>query len=387
MSHPRDLFSLPEGLHYLNCAYMSPLPRRVEEAGVAGLIRKRVPSAIAPADFFADGNRIRALFGALVNAPADRIAIVPSASYGLAVAARNLTVASGQNIVVAAEQFPSNVYLWRRLAAEAGAQVRTVPRPRSARRGEAWNAAILDAIDSGTAVVATGHVHWTDGTLFDVSAIGAAARAVGAAFVLDATQSAGALPLDVQALQADAVVVAAYKWLLGPYGIGVAYYGERFSEGVPLEEPWIIRPGSEDFRRLVEYRDAYREGAARFDAGGMSNFITVPMLRASLELINELGVTAIERHCRALTGVLLKEARQSGWGVDESENRAAHIVGLTVPERIDATHLERMLGEARVVVSLRGPALRVSPHVYNDRVDVDALVEVLGGVLSERRRR
>jgi selenocysteine lyase/cysteine desulfurase len=185
----RSLFSLPEDLHYLNCAYMGPLSRDVEAAGVRGIARKAVPSAITARDFFDESDIVRGLFARLVNAgDPNRIAILPAASYGIATAARNTPCATGQNIVTAAEQFPSNVHVWRSLARSSNAEFRMIGPPAGAARGQGWNEALLDAIDAGTAAVALPHVHWTDGTRFDLEAIGRRAREVGAALVVDATQ-------------------------------------------------------------------------------------------------------------------------------------------------------------------------------------------------------
>ena len=130
-------------------------------------------------------------------------------------------------------------------------------------------------------MVALPHVHWTDGVRLDLEAIGRRAREVGAALVVDGTQSVGAMPFNVTSIQPDAVICAAYKWLTGPYSIGLAYYGQRYDDGVPSEETWIGRLGSEDFRRLVDYEDAYRPGAARYDVGECSNFVLIPMLIAA----------------------------------------------------------------------------------------------------------
>jgi len=124
-------------------------------------------------------------------------------------------------------------------------------------------------------------VHWTDGTRFDLVAIGRAARRVGAAFVVDGTQSVGALPFDVREIQPDALVCAGYKWLLGPYAMGAAYFGPRYDAGDPIEENWITRRGSDDFQRLVAYQDEYAPGAIRYDVGERSNFILLPMFIAA----------------------------------------------------------------------------------------------------------
>ncbi|HYR07864.1 MAG TPA: aminotransferase class V-fold PLP-dependent enzyme, partial [Longimicrobium sp.] len=253
LSSQRHLFSLPEGEHYLNTAYLSPLARPVEEAGIAALLRRRDPTSIRASDFFTDADRARALFARLVNAPdPSRVALVPAVSYGMATVAKNLSLRAGQNVVVAHAQFPSNVYPWRRLCADTGARMRAVEPPAgSPRRGEEWNARLLEAIDGDTALVALGNVHWADGTRFDLERIGARAREVGAMFIVDATQSVGAMPFDLQRIQPDALVCATYKTMMGPYGLGVAWYGPRFDDARPLEETWLGRLGSEDFAGLV----------------------------------------------------------------------------------------------------------------------------------------
>lgn len=380
----RAEFSLPDGLHYLNCAYMAPLPRRVQDAGIAGIRRKADPSRIVAADFFQESDRARALFAQLIHAPQpERIAIIPAASYGIAVAARNTPVRRGQNIVISAEQFPSNTYAWRKLSQQHGLELRAVQPPAAAEgRGREWNARLLEAMDAATAIVALPHVHWTDGTRFDLAALGARAREVGAAFIIDATQSLGALPFDVQELQPDAVVCAAYKWLLGPYSIGAAWFGPRFDRGDPLEENWIARQGSEDFRALVNYADAYQPGALRYDVGERSNFALMPMFVAALELILEWQPARIQQYCAQLTRGPLARAVELGFTVEQEEWRAAHLFGLRAPPQVELPQLQQELQLRNVFASLRGSALRVSPNVYNDEADLYALLEVLIAVAT-----
>lgn len=374
----RELFSLPDGRHYLNCAYMAPLSKRVEAAGIAGLRRKRDPTTIGPPDFFAGPEQVRERFARLIGASDPRrVAVIPSASYGLAVAARNVRVSGGQNIVIVEDQFPSNVYIWRRIGREASAELRTVAAPATESRMADWNAAIREAIDDSTAVVALAQVHWTDGAAFDLKTIGDRAREVGAALILDGTQSIGAMPFDLEKVRPDAIICAGYKWLMGPYSIGVGYYGERFDDGIPLEETWIARVGSEDFRGLVAYQDAYRPGAVRYDVGESSNFILTPMLAAALEQILEWGVDEITRHCRALLAPVEAEARERGWTVADAADRGPHILGVRLPPKADLDRLRSTLAERKVTASLRGESLRVSPHVYNDRQDIEALLDAL----------
>ena len=379
----RDAFSLPDGLHYLNCAYMGPLPRAAEAAGVAGLHGKAVPTAIGPDDFFRQSDELRGLFAGLIGASdPTRVAIHPGASYGVSTAARNLPMSAGQTVVVTHEQFPGNVYAWRRKAAEAGGEIRTVAPPSGPGRGQGWNERLLEAIDARTAVVAVPHVHWTDGTRFDVEALGARCRDVGAALVVDATQSVGALPFDVRTVQPDALVCAAYKWLLGPYSLSLAYYSERFDDGVPLEETWIGRRDSEDFQNLVDYQDAYQPGALRYDCAERSNFTLVPVAVAALELIRAWRPERIDAYCADLTADLLAEAAELGFTVEDEAWRGRHLFGLRMPPGLDLALLRDALAARNVVASLRGSALRLSPNVYNDAGDVDALREGLRAAVT-----
>ena len=379
LTSQRHLFSLPEGEHYLNCAYLSPLARPVEEAGIAALLRRRDPTSIRAGDFFTDARRVRELFARLVNAPdPSRVALIPAVSYGTATVASNLRLRAEQNVVVAHAQFPSNVYPWRGLCADTGAEMRAVTPPQeSARRGEEWNARLLQAIDRDTALVALGNVHWADGTRFDLEGIGERAREVGAALVIDATQSVGAMPFDLRRIQPDAVICATYKTMMGPYGLGVAWFGPRFDDARPLEETWLGRLGSENFAGLVDYEDAYQPGAARFDMGGRASFVYVGMLIAALEMLLEWGPENVQAYCRALMHDAVAEARALGYVVEDEAWRGWHMFGLRLPERVDAARLQALLRERRVSVSLRGDAVRVAPSVYNEPADVDALLDAL----------
>ena len=381
----RHLFSLPDGLHYLNGAYMSPLLKSVEAAGLQGMLRRRDPTKIGAPDFFTEADRVRRLVARLLQAAdpeatARRVALVPAISYAMATVAQNLHPEAGQTLVVLDEQFPSHVYPWRRLGAATGAEVVTVGPPSplgTAGRADDWNARLLDAIDARTALVAVPNVHWADGTRFDLGAIGARAREVDAAFVVDGTQSVGALPLDLEAVRPDALACAGYKWLMGPYGMGVMVLGERFLDGRPLEETWIARAGAEDFSGLTDYQDAYAPGAVRFDVGERSNGILLPMLAAGIEQLLAWGVPEIQATAGRLGDAIVDGARALGYGAEDRPGRAGHLFGLAPPRGVDTEAVRRALADRGVSVSARGGAVRVSPHVYNTEADVDALLAAL----------
>lgn len=379
LSCQRELFSLPPDEHYLNCAYMGPLMKSVEAAGIAGVQRKVVPRRIATSDFFTESELLRERFAALVHCQPDQVALVPSVSYGAAIAALNAPLRSGQNVVLPAEEFPSNVYPWMDVCARAGASLRPVSRPTDAQRAaSAWNTRMLEAIDASTAAVTLTAVHWTDGTRFDLDAIGRRAREVGALFVVDGTQSVGALPFDFAAVQPDLLVCAGYKWLLGPYQLGFAVLGERLLQARPFEMNWINRADSENFAALVDYQEGYQTGARRFDVGEHSNPITVPMLSESLRQIGTWGVETIQAYCAGLAGVL-EEALgdRHGFALNPADERGAHLFGVRAPQPDLVPAILQQLAARKVFVSQRGSSVRVSPHVYNTPDDMAALAEAL----------
>ena len=360
---------------YLNCAYMSPLLKKVENAGKKGISHKRKPHKISPDNFFKDTEIIRSIFSQLTNCnQPERMVLIPSASYGIANVTNNIELNEDENIVVAGDQFPSNIYPWMRLCDQAGATLKIIAAPDSlVDRGKKWNEAICSAIDQNTKVVAISHVHWADGTLFDLIKMRKLSEEVGALLIIDGTQSIGALPFDINKIRPDALICAAYKWLLGPYSIGIAYYGAAFDSGTPIEENWINRQNSEDFANLVSYNKEYRSGALRYEVGEHSNFILTPMFLESLKQIIKWGPENIENYCKKLISEPVKEIENLGLFIEKDYQRSAHLFGINIPkEKIDP--IKKAFKKNRVSVSFRGNFVRVSPNVYNDELDMRRLV-------------
>jgi selenocysteine lyase/cysteine desulfurase len=373
----RELFEIPGEVAYLNCAYMSPQLRPAREIGERAVSRKSRPWEITPDDFFEDSEKARALFARLVGGEADGVAIVPSVSYGIAVAAANVAVSEGQKILVLEDQFPSNVYSWRELAARSGAELVTVPRPADLD----WASAILEHLDEKTAVVAVPNCHWTDGSLVDLARVGERAREAGAALVVDGIQSLGAHPFDVREVRPDFLVASAYKWLLGPYGVGFLYSGEEWREGAPIEHNWINRRGSEDFAQLVDYEDTFQPGARRYDVGERNNFVLLPMANEALRQLLDWGVENVSETIGEITDLIEEEAEGRGIEAIPAERRARHMIGLRLGSRVPEDLAARLAGE-NVFVSVRGESVRVSPHLYNTERDVERFFEVLEQVID-----
>ncbi len=369
LSNQRHLFDIPPDVTYLNCAYMSPLMHSVVEAGRNGLARKSRPWEISSADFFTQTEELRTLASCLFHCTANDIALVPSAGYGIEAAARNLPVRRGQKILVLAEQFPSHVYPWRRVAREKGAEIATVPWPED---GD-WTSAVLEQITPEVAIAALPHTQWTSGGLLDLERIGAECRRNGTALALDLTQSLGVYPFDSARVQPDFAVAAAYKWLLSPYATGVLYVAPKWHCGQPVEEGWIQRDNANRFAELIRYTDGYQEGARRFDMGECSNFALLPGVIAAMRQLLAWGVDEIAETAGALTRRLEERV---GMAAIPERWRAPHYLCLRA-DGVAVADLAERLAKEKIYISVRGSSIRVTPHVYNTVDDVDRLSEIL----------
>jgi selenocysteine lyase/cysteine desulfurase len=380
IANQRSVFAIPDEVAYFNCAYMGPMLDSVRRAGTAAIAQVGQPWQVLADDFFTPAERARALFARLINARPDDVALVPSASYGVSTAARNLRAGPGRIILHLDEEFPSNVYPWHALARRDGAEIRVVARPPDSD----WTAAILETLDAlgdRVAIAALPACHWTDGSVVDLERVSAALQRIGARLVLDLTQSLGVMPFDVTRVRVDFVASASYKWLLGPYGLGFLYAAPEHHGGEPLEYNWITREGAQDFARLVDYRDSYQPGARRFDMGERSSFVLVPMATAALEQILAWTPAAIAATLAGVTAALAARLTAIGLEVLPDRVRAPHILGVRFPAGTPAGLLET-LRRQQIVASVRGRTLRVAPYLHTSATDVDRLVETLRGAIA-----
>lgn len=374
----RHLFDIPDDIAYFNCAYMSPLSKKTTAAGIDGISRKSTPWTMTPADFFSESGRLKSLFGALIGTSGDNISIIPSASYGLAVAARNIKLQSGNKILVLKDQFPSNIYCWQKLCEETGAVIEVVETP----DGKDWTKAVLAKIDGSVGMAALPNNHWADGGLLDLVQIGEKLRLVGAKLVLDVTQSLGVMPLDVQRVKPDFLIVAAYKWLMSPYTIGMMYVAPEYHDGEPIEYNWLNRAGSENFAGLVNYKDEYQPGATRFDMGQRANFALVPAAISALEQILDWGPKNIYEKLGLMNEGIAAKAREFGLTAAPSHLRANHFLGLEKATGFAPDLLTNLAAE-KIYVSMRGNSLRITPHLYNTDQDCDRLLKTLSKLVKD----
>ena len=378
MNNQKHLFQLPNDIHYLNGAYMSPLLKSVEDIGIEGIIRKRNPLTIQPKDFFEDAKKVRINFGKLVNCNPQQVVIIPSASYGLMSAIKNLPINNGNTALVLSEEFPSDFYTIRKWCVENNKNLQIIEAPDIfEKRGEEWNKNILANINENTCVVVLSSIHWTDGTLFNLEEIGQQCKKFNTIFIVDGTQSVGALSIDVTEYKIDALICAGYKWLLGPYSIGLAYFSEYFNKGIPLEETWMNKRNAKNFSSLTAYVEDYKSGAGRYNVGEYSNFILLPMLNKALEHILDWKVEAIQEYCNKLTKPLSTFVKENDFWIEEDNYRAKHLFGLLLPQKINQEELVKKFQERKIYVSMRGKAIRISPYLYNTESDINILIETL----------
>jgi selenocysteine lyase/cysteine desulfurase len=373
----RPLFELPEGIAYLNVANLAPQLNSVRAAGEAALERRGAPWTIGAPDWFTDVERLRSLFARVVGTDSEGVALIPASSYGMAVAAANLEAGLGERVVVIDEEYPSGIYTWRAFARRTGAALHTVRRE----PGQSWTEAILDELDERVRIVSVPNVHWTNGALVELEPVCERAHQLGAAIVLDASQSAGALPLDIGRLRPDFLITVGYKWLFGPFSVAYMYVDERHRGGEPIEHNWILRAGAEDFARLVDYTDELQPGARRFDVGARTNFMLTPMAIAALEQVLEWSVEAVGATLADVTSTIERKARERGLDAIPAGDRAPHLIGIGLPEPVPEDLVAR-LAARDVHVGVRSSWLRVAPHLHTTESDVERLFGALDAALG-----
>ncbi|MDQ6926772.1 MAG: aminotransferase class V-fold PLP-dependent enzyme [Candidatus Eremiobacteraeota bacterium] len=367
---------------YLNNASTGPLPARTVAAVTEFVARRAEPHRIADAELFATLARVRTLAAGLIGADAGEIACMPNTTYGLNFAARALPLGAGDVVLTFDGEFPANVYPWMALA-ERGIQLELLP---STPDGLPDEAALMRAIAERDDVcaVTVSWVQFTSGYRVDLAAIGAACRARGIWFVVDAIQGLGACTLDVQTTPIDVFACGGQKWLLAPWGTGFIYVRrELVPRLAPQDVGWLAVRGGDDFARLTDYDYTLRDDARRFEV------LTLPFhdfagLAASLDLLHTLGPGAVagEITARAEQIVTWAASRDDvGLVTPANPEHRAGIVSLRLPAPAAASARLRAAGIAH---SVREGAVRLSPHGYNTPADVDRALTVLDEHLHQR---
>jgi selenocysteine lyase/cysteine desulfurase len=301
--------------------------------------------------------------------------LISSVGYGVATAGKLLKLPTGSRVLLLQDDHSSPVLEWMTRAPAQAFTVELVARPDD---GD-WTAALLAAIARPGAppvgLASISSVHWSDGGLVDIDRVAAALRRQGAALLVDATHSAGVLPLDVAALDPDFLVFPTYKWVLGPYGRAFLYVAKRRQDSVPLEQTAYGRRAIAS-ERAPYFKDTdFVADARRFDMGERDHFISLEMASIGMEMMAAWGSAAIVARLAMLTNRLADGLRNTGVHVLDRRVRAPHVLSLDFSDGMPAGLIERLAAE-QVYVAPRLGRLRISPHVYNDEIDVDRFVDV-----------
>ena len=363
----RENFPIVKNRVFLNHAAVSPLPKPVAQS-MAKYLRESSELGASGVDL----KRLKLLFGKLINAKLDEIAFVPNTSTGLSIVANMLEYGKRSNIVTTDLEFPSVVYPWLRKKLNVEARyVENVD-------GKISQEAFERAVDDNTAAIVVSHKEYVNGFRNDLSFLSKIAHDHGAFLVVDAIQSAGAINIDVNRDNVDFLTTACYKWLLGPSGMGFLYVREDLIEefepplvGWASVEPQVFRTAN--FWDIWNLR--LSKNARRFEVGNVSLISCVGAFEA-LKLLLNYGIESIERRIIELTDYLIKKVKDLDWKLQTPED-AEHRSGIVnfLMDNIEKRVYE--LAEKGIIVSPRARGIRVSPHFYNTREEIDLLIDEL----------
>jgi selenocysteine lyase/cysteine desulfurase len=317
-------------------------------------------------------DKARALAGQLLNADPLDVAFVPNTSAGVGIVAEGFPWNAGDNVVIPAEEYPANQYPWMNLAGR-GVEVRRVP----SRDNRVSVDDLRAAMDSRTRILAVSSVEFASGYRNDLDALGSLCRERGVYLFVDAIQSLGVLPLDVQQTPVDWVAADGHKWLLGPEGAGLFWCRRELVERLhPTTVGWKSVVHETDFS-TIDF--TLKPHAGRWE-GGTPNVPGIAGLGASLDVLLRLGIDAVAERVLSLTDHLCETAERAGLTVFSSrrDGEKSGIVSLTVPGDVKA--LVAKCRAAGVVVNRRAGRLRASPHCYNTVEELDRLIDVVSTV-------
>jgi selenocysteine lyase/cysteine desulfurase len=367
----RSQFPVTKNLIYLNHAAVAPLSLRSATA-MQGLAQDALDfGSLHYADWMAAYEGARSATARLINADPREIAIVKNTSEGIATVAMGIRWKAGDVVVAFEEEFPSNFYPWKRLEA-VGVEVRWL--------------SVFDGLErieqaaKGAKLLAISFVQYLSGYRVSLEYIGDICSRNGCLFLVDAIQGLGAFPIDVRAAKIDALAADGHKWLLGPEGCGVLYVRRELQEQIePVEFGWT------NVARYADY--ASRDMTLRPDAGryecGTLNTIGCYGLRASIELLLEVGVENVATAVQTLGDRIAEGARELGFELlgRRSVASGAGIVSIR-KQRLDAQLIVKRLKDKGIIAAPRQGWVRLSPHFYISPEEIDMLIEELRNITA-----
>ena len=368
----RALFPITRSFNYLNHAAVSPPPTPTIAAVESQLRDVNANGSLHYREWVATKERARQLVATMIGARAEQVAFLRNTSDGLSSVGNGLCWRPGDNLVTFSNEFPSNVYPWRRLRDTMGVEIRVCEE----RSGRIDLNELIGLIDARTRVVTISHVQYASGFRADLERIGKAARRHDALLVVDIIQSLGVIPIDVESELIDVAAAAGHKWLLTPEGIGLLYLSDRARERIePTLVGWVSVINPEDYNNFAQ---EWNKGALAWESGTGPSALFYGF-EASLRLLTETGVARIKEYLEDLTNHLCERLANSDYEVVSSRvpGEKSQIVCIRHKNGVSPMSLYAHLRERHIITAPRGDRLRVSPHLYNSVKEIDAVIDSL----------
>ncbi len=374
----RDEWFAIEDATYLNVSGQSPMPRVSIRAAQAALEVKKYPHQRTDAVFFEIPTRIRASLAKLITAKPEEIALTSGATTGAYAVAYGLTWKPGDEIITTTGEFPLQYTVWKPMEEREGVKVKVVaPSDRFISADD-----LIAAMTPRTKLVSVSLVRFNDGSLLDARKVADACHKHGAVLLLDVSQCCGALPMDVEALGADFMICAGYKWLLSPFGTGFFWIKqEHLASMRPGPFYWMAVTGSHDFAALNFESPKPEPTARRWDsAEWASEFnLNLATMDASTDFVVRMGPGRVFEHNRKLIDFMyerLPKDRCVPASPTDSARRGPYGC-FAARSREKTTEIYERLRNENVIVSLREGNIRVAPHLFNSERDIDRLISVV----------
>ena len=373
----QEAFALPAGVCYLNAASSGPIPEVVRQAGIAGISSKSQPWVRDGAAVSQPTSQLRGLAAELIGAQPSDVAVITSVSYGLATICGNHRPAPGSRFLVLAGEHTSLTLGLARHASIHGCTLEFV-RPT---HGDDWTAALAEALlrpgAPPVSLAGLTPLHWASGAAIDLAGLIPMVHRQGGVALVDATQAAGILPIDVAQLDPDWLIFPTYKWLLGPYHLAFLYVAPRHQDAEPLEQHVGTRQDANPALLQDSSQLRLLAGASRLDSGEPDTYAAIPMGVAALQFLKNWRIGEIAGHIAGLTKALMDGAASLPLQTIDARFQVPHIVAFRGPTAFPETTVARLAAH-HVHVSVRQGLIRVSPHIYNSEADIAQCLAALG---------
>jgi len=367
-------FQLDENIIHLNHAAVAPWPVVTRDAVIAFARENAAIGSQHYDHWIQTEQQLKQRFTQLINAvTTDEIAILKNTSEGLSLIAQGLTFQPGDNIVIPAEEFPSNRIVWQALTTQ-GVDVRMIPVQDTAEPEQA----LIAAMDTHTRLLSCSSVQFARGLRLDLPRIGNACRQNATLFCVDAIQSLGAITFDVQACQADFVVADGHKWMCGPEGTALFYCRQPVQDTLQLRQyGWHMLKDAFNFSHQ-DTAIKFADNAQRFECGS-PNMMGITALNASLELLLDIGIETIQEKVTENVRYLLDQLQSFSDITILSPTVPGRYAGIMTFQKraVDNVKLYQHLQHNNVICAYRGDGIRFSPHFYTDKAKLDEALNLV----------